>query len=422
MLLQNEACSFAKKFLKMRKLLFLCLLITFTTATAFAQKVGFNSSGKIGKGIEIVQKDSLFSVRFQFRMQNRVAYFSKSLSDFTPEAFEFRVRRLRFSIAGFVANPKLTYYVQLCFSKGDLDWDSETSNYINSAPNIIRDAIFYYEPVKGLKLGLGQTKLPGNRQRVISSGRQQFYDRSIVNATFTLDRDFGLFATYDNKKLPFRLKGAITSGEGRNSIKSDKGLNYTGRIEFLPFGRFTGENEDQEGDLEREAKPKLAIAANYNYNVHALRQGGTLGRELYEHSNIQNLHADLLFKYKGFAVLHETCFRNTDKPVTMDEDGALRTVYSGWGMNTQLSYNFKSNWEIAGRYSFITPKKTLFDNANFSSVNEKRQEQWHLGVSKYIAGHRVKVQANVLYNISKDLKNATKKGQLGGVFQIEFGI
>lgn len=404
----------------MKKVLFLIVLLV--CSHGFGQKSDFFSKGKLGKGIEIVQKDSLFSIGFQFRIQNRVAYYSKSMEDFTPETFEFRVRRLRLKMKGFVYNPKLTYYIQLCFSKGDLDWDSETSNFINSAPNMVRDAIVYYEPVSGLKLGLGQTKLPGNRQRTISSGDLQFYDRSIVNATLTLDRDYGFFVNYDNKKLPFRLKAAITSGEGRNSLKSDKGLNYTGRVEFLPLGRFTRENEDQEGDLEREQKPKLSIGVNYNYNAHALRQGGTLGRELYQHSNMQNLQADLLFKYKGFAVLHEACFRNTDRPVTIDVDESLRTVYTGWGMNTQLSYNFKSNWEIAARYSFITPKKELFDNTNFISVNEKRQEQWHFGFSKYLAGHRVKVQANVLYNITKDLKNVSQKGQLGAVFQIEFGI
>jgi len=286
----------------------------------------------------------------------------------------------------------------------------------------VRDAMIFYEPIKSLKFGFGQTKLPGNRQRVVSSGNLQFFDRSIVNATFTIDRDFGFFTTLD--KEYFRIKGAITSGEGRNSNKSDKGLNYTGRVEILPFGKFTGDNEDCEGDLAREKSPKLAIAAGYNYNVHAVRQGGTIGNDLYSYVNMENLHADLLFKYRGWAILQEYTNRIVDNPFTVKTDDAskIRSVYTGFGMNTQISYLFKNNFELAARYSFITPNKTVYDNAQFPSINEKRQEHLHLGVTKYLYGHRLKVQGNLLYQLTKDLRNVTQKGQFGAVFQIELGI
>lgn len=372
------------------------------------------------KGIEVLQKDSLFSLRFQFRMQSRAAYMSKSDEDFTPESFEMRIRRLRLAMRGFVYNPKFSYYIQLSFSRGDMDWESTSSSTTNTSPNIVRDAMVFYSPMKSLKFGFGQTKLPGNRQRVVSSGNLQFFDRSIVNSTFTIDRDFGLFATYDQGL--FRIKGSITSGEGRNSVNSDKGLNYTGRIELLPFGSFTGENEDWEGDLARESKPKLVLAAGYNYNVHAIRNGGTIGKDLYTPVNMQNLHADLLFKYKGFAFMQEYCNRIVDQPITVNVDGKLRTVYNGFGSNTQLSYLFKNNFEVAARYSFIAPNKNIYQNEEFTSVNELRQDQVQVGVTKYLYGHRFKVQGNLLYHMKKDLKNSSQFNQVGAVFQIEMGI
>jgi len=374
------------------------------------------------KGIEVVQKDSLFSLRVQFRMQNRVGYMSTSTTDFTPESFEMRVRRLRLAMRGFVYNPKFTYYIQLSFSRGDMDWESTNASTTNTSPNIVRDAMFFYEPIKGLKLGVGQTKLPGNRQRVTSSGNLQFADRSIVNSTFTIDRDFGLFATYDRSY--FRIKGAVSSGEGRNASKSNKGLNYTGRFEVLPFGKFTGDNEDCEGDLAREKTPKLALAAGYNYNVNAVRQGGTLGNDLYAPVNMKNFHADVLFKYKGFSLLQEFTHRACDNSITVSptDQSKYRTVYTGHGSNTQLSYLFKNNFELAVRYSFISPDRVIYDNPAFSSLNEKRLEQLHLGVTKYIYGHRLKIQGNLLYNMSKDLQNSTLKGQFGAIFQIEMGI
>ena len=373
------------------------------------------------KGIEAVQKDSLFSIRFQFRMQNRAGYLSKSTEDLTPETFEFRVRRLRMAMRGFVYNPKFTYYIQLSFSRGDMDWESTASSVSNTSPNVVRDAMVFYEPVKNLKFGFGQTKLPGNRQRVVSSGNLQFADRSIVNSTFTLDRDFGFFATYDTKYL--RIKGAMTSGEGRNSTTSDKGLNYTGRLEFLPFGKFTGDNEDWEGDLAREEKPKLVVAAGYNLNAHAIRSGGTLGRDLYVPVNMQNLHADVLFKYRGFSFFQEYCNRIVDNPVTVASNGtSLRAIYNGFGSLTQVSYNTKKNIEVAFRYALIQPNKSVYANSAFPTINEKRQDHYHLGVTKYFYGHRFKVQGNLLYQVTKDLKNSTEAGQFGAIFQVEMGI
>lgn len=59
------------------------------------------------KGIEIIQKDSLFGMQFQFRMQNRAAYMSESETDLTPKDLEFRVRRLRMRLRGFVINQKI---------------------------------------------------------------------------------------------------------------------------------------------------------------------------------------------------------------------------------------------------------------------------------------------------------------------------
>lgn len=372
-------------------------------------------------GIELVAKDSIFSCQFQFRMQNRFGYESKSDSDFTPETFEFRVRRLRLKLAGFVYNPKWTYKLQLSFSRGDMDWDASKPSAVNTSPNVVRDAVVSYHFNKHFSVTMGQTKLPGNRQRVISSGDQQFIDRSIVNATLTLDRDFGVFLNYE--KPFFNLKGAITSGEGRNSNRSDKGLSYTGRIEILPLGKFTGKNDYVEGDLAREPKPKISIGGTYNYNVHALRNGGQLGEDLISPVNIQNVQLDALFKYKGFALYDEYCMRLADNPVTANADMTqVVTVFHGFGNLTQMSYLFKNNYEIALRYAFIKPYSSLYFNPDFPMVNVNRQDNYHLGVSKYINGHRLKVQANLTYNTKTNYQANSTGAKVGAYFQIELGI
>src|SRR5690606_20976038 len=220
--------------------------------------------------------------------------------------------------------------VQLSFSRGDMDWRGPEDSEINLSPNVIRDAVIYYNPTENLQLGFGQTKLPGNRQRVISSGDQQFADRSVVNSTFNIDRDFGLFAHYTAGLI--NLSGAITSGEGRNSLESNKGLAYTGRVEYLPLGRFTGENDYIEGDLEREPLPKLSLGSTFSYNDQAVREAGQLGNDLFAPRGIRTIEVDALFKYRGWAFYNEFMQRHTPNPVTVEHSTSeIRYIYTGEG-------------------------------------------------------------------------------------------
>ena len=54
------------------------------------------------------------------------------------------------------------------------------------------DAVVKYKATKNLEFWFGQTKLPGNRERVISSQALQFVDRSLVNSRFNIDRGSGI--------------------------------------------------------------------------------------------------------------------------------------------------------------------------------------------------------------------------------------
>jgi phosphate-selective porin OprO and OprP len=392
--------------------------------SSYAQttKPVLNSFFKKGRGFGVVTSDSIFSLNFQFRMQNRATFVSKSENEIDPESFEFRVRRLRFKFEGFVYSPKLTYYIQLSFSRGDMDWRGTDNSSVNSSPNAVRDAVIYYNPTKNLRLGFGQTKLPGNRQRVISSGDQQFADRSIVNATFNIDRDFGFFGHWTSNFV--NLRGAVTSGEGRNSVNSNNGLAYTGRIEILPLGRFTGTNDYIEGDLEREPTPKISLAATYSLNDKAVREAGQLGNDLYAPRGIRNMEFDALLKYNGLAWYNEYMERDADNPVTVNPANlSTRYIYVGRGYLTQLSYLFKNNFEIAGRYTATIPRSSLYNNPDFSQLSVKKLEQVEIGVTKYFVGHRLKIQGNLIHaNRTNLFEDSYDGGFWSAIFQVEIGI
>jgi phosphate-selective porin OprO/OprP len=244
-----------------------------------------------------------------------------------------------------------------------MDWSDADASTQNTSPNVVRDAMIFYKPIKNLQFALGQGKLPGNRQRVISSGAQQFYDRSIVNVNFTPDRDFGFFINYTahlGKTFTVLTKLAATSGEGRNSVSSNAGLAYTGRIELLPFGQFTDGGDYYEGDLAREPKPKISIAGGYHFNDLAVRTGGQLGKDLFATRSFNVYMADFVFKYKGIALSSEYVRRDTDgSPTVIGSDAKSRTIVTGDGINTQLSYCFKNMFEVALRHSLVSPHNDL---------------------------------------------------------------
>lgn len=371
-------------------------------------------------GLGFATPDSSYSMNIRFRIQNRFLMNTKDEEHLETGSWEARVRRCRLSFTGHVINPKWNYYLQLSFSRGDMDWSDADASTQNTSPNVVRDAMIFYKPIKNLQFAFGQGKLPGNRQRVISSGAQQFYDRSIVNVNFTPDRDFGFFINYTahlGKTFTVLTKLAATSGEGRNSVSSNTGLAYTGRIELLPLGQFTDGGDYYEGDLAREPKPKISIAGGYHFNDLAVRTGGQLGKDLLATRSFNVYMADFVFKYKGIALSSEYIRRDTDGlPTVIGSDAKSRTIITGDGINTQLSYCFKNMFEIALRHSLVSPHNDLL-------AKVRENEQYGLGVSKYLNKHKVKLQGNVFYNRERDLsKQQDHNNYFFAVFQIELGI
>jgi hypothetical protein len=269
-------------------------------------------------------------------------------------------------------------------------------------------------------LGLGQTKLPGNRQRINSSGDLQFPDRSIVNATFNIDRDFGLQGYYNNSINTFHyvIRGAISTGEGRNFNSTDRGLAYTGRLELLPLGEFTNGGDYFEGDLAREPRPKLSVGLSYSSNKNSIRAGGQLGRFLYAPRDMNTGMMDFLIKHNGWALAIEYLRRRSPNPITENDEGDIRYVYAGHGQNFQGSYLFKNDYEIAARFSEVRPDAMIQEF-------EPRERNYTLGASKYLRGHRVKFQIDWTYFDNHWLIPESPVADTDGWqirFQIEAGI
>lgn len=396
--------------MSIKRIAFLFILNVF--ALSYAQdELDFKPRLDFSDGLGMRTSDSSVMINFRFRMQNRAGVYTKSISNLNIDEVEARVRRLRLRMDGYLINPKFSYYIQLSFSRGDQDLES------TGVPNVVRDAVFFYFFKENLFLSLGQTKLPGNRQRVISSGMQQFAERSIVNGTFNIDRDFGLrlFHSWKVQNQVFRSQWSISSGEGRNALNSDNGLAYTGRLEYLPLGKFVKDGDYFEGDLMREEKPKFALGITANYNDKAIRTGGTIGAIMSNPTHIRTLIGDMVYKWRGFALSAEYFYRNSNE---IPNIGALNAnqvfVYNGVGTNIQMSYLFKNNIEIAGRFAQIKPSNEMLSY-------DRGANELVLGLIKYLNGHRTKVQLNALYN-NKSYFWSERNDRFGLMLQFEIGI
>lgn len=391
----------------MKTLLLLFCFLSLVTQLFSQTEVDEKSVIDFKEGLGFNAPDTSFGVHIRFRMQNMISATTQSDNDFHIKEVDARVRRLRLRLDGYIRDFDITYYLQLAFSLADQDFER------THKPNIIRDAIIYYHFNHDFYMGFGQSKLPGNRERIISSGNLQFPDRSIANSYFNIDRDFGIFAYYTlfPGMKPVNLKGAITTGEGRSPIKSDDGLAYTGRIEFLPLGQFTNSGDFSEGDLEGEKNIKVAVATAYSFNQSAIRTAGQFGYDLYEPRDMKSWYTDVVFKYLRFAYMAEYMWRDCKNPVTFS-DTLYSYVYPGSGMNHQISYMFKNKYELAARFSFVNPGSKI-------AAYENTIENYAMGVNKYFVKHKGKIQGLITY---KNIPSDPSKNDFTFVLQVELGI
>jgi phosphate-selective porin OprO/OprP len=404
----------------MKKLIYLQLFVFLISGIVFSQDKPTNDIKlstlpyfSTGKGIGITSPDSLYQLNLRFRMQNRVTYLE---NDGENGAYDAQIRRLRLRFDGYVGSPKFLYAIQLSFAPGDVGEIKEGENI-----NIIRDAVFMYRPSNRWNVSFGQTKLPGNRQRVNSSGGLQLTDRTINNGKFTIDRDFGIQLHNMNEfkdKFSYNFKGAVSTGEGRNSTeKPDDGVAVTGKIEILPLGAFTKDGTYFEGDIMREKKPKLMFSGAFQQNNHARRTQGQLGSDLFEKRTMKSVLLDAMFKYNGWAAMSSFMSRTTTKnAVTFDPDDVTNFNYAfvGNGFDYQLSYNTKSNYEFITRYSIQKVGKDIREFAPNS-------KQLSFGVTRYIWQHTFKLQSEITFD-TLDYVDGTTKNNWYLRFQVEIGI
>jgi hypothetical protein len=400
-----------KSFLLFTTLLFTTIAIAQTTS----------SKPKFGEGLKFEGENYKLKIgyRFQNQFSNEWSVRNDDLNYVEGLQTKFLIRRSRLKFSGWAVTPKLKYKAELGLSNRDLSGGNGPE--YSYASRLMLDAFLEWNFYKNFSIWAGQGKMPGNRQRLVSSGNMQFVDRSLLNSKFTLDRDMGIMLKHHFKigdHFIVKELYSLSQGEGRNlTVGNFNGFAHTFKVEFLPLGNFAQKKGEYiESDLYREPKPKLAIAFAHDINQNTVRERGQLGDFIinsngdYVGKTLNTSFIDMIFKYKGYSFMSEFAYRtvqgNDPNVYDTDDSTVIGTYYTGMAFNVETGYVLKSNWEIAGRYTMVSPQ---------ASSGYNNENQYAIAFSKYIVGHKLKVQTDLTYR-----QIANKDDKL--VWRVQFDI
>jgi phosphate-selective porin len=253
------------------------------------------------------------------------------------------------------------------------------------------------EKFKILKLKVGQWKVHFNRERIISSGKQQTIERSILTRPFTIDRQQGVSfygRLKDNSVADFNYWFSVLTGTGRGSSSNDDThLMFMSRLQWNCFGR---ELAFTSSDTKYHTQPTglIAIAGVTNrspYTRFSTGGGGQL--EGFEDGDpgqyrVNQFLVETAFMFKGLSWQQEFHWKEIDDKLN-DQITILLGNY------IQLGYFFHYVWsvipkplEVAFRYAFYNPDRDVTD----ISKNE-----YSLDVNWFFNNHLNKLTTEIAY-------------------------
>jgi phosphate-selective porin len=379
-------------------------------ARYFAENAQESTAAKVSygeKGFRLESADGNFETNLQWRAQLRFTdpYRSdpRQVDDFEgTDQSTFEGRRLRMKIGGHGFRPWLKYYFEV-----DLQPTRSSSNSSANASSRVIDWRIDVAQNKAFGIRAGQWKIDYNRERVDSSGRQQFVERSIVNRIFTVDRQMGVGIRgrlFDGTAADLRYYAGAFTGEGRGVSNDDRHLMYVTRLQWNFLGR---DLPLRQTDVERTEKPTASFAiggATHTGRPTRWSSGGGGNLDGFDsvssaangQHRIYQAVAEFAYKHQGFSTQNEFHWKSiTDKSMMIGAPGRESDLY---GLYTQFGYFFNEVWpsfpeelELACRYAWLREP-----NEGLRTVDNERQE-FTVGANWFFSGHNNKITLDYSY-------------------------
>ena len=275
----------------------------------------FPISVRYKDGFDIQTRDGKFEMLIQGRLQFRYSYPEDGDAiPPNPDASTFRVRRARIKVGGHGYWSWLKYYTEYDWvSNTLLDWRVDVATF------------------KWATLRVGQWKIEYNRERVDSSGAQQFVERSIVNAPFTLDRQIGARLgghLFEGTPAYLVYNAGVFTGVGLNqSSNDDKQMLYMGRLQWNFFGR---DLPFSQSDVEYHENPTGSFAlagANNRSNRFTFPSSSPQGAN--GEFEINQAVQEFAFKWRGLSVQEEFHIKEVIDKIKGGEPDRVRVLCAG---------------------------------------------------------------------------------------------
>lgn len=358
------------------------------------------SEEHVGSGFRFATRDGSFRTDLQWRAQTRFTtpYRSdpRQVGAFNADnQSNFEARRLRMKIGGHGFQPWLQYYFEV-----DLQPSRDFDDSSTASSSRVIDWRIDIAKWDWLGVRLGQWKIDMNRERVDSSGRQQFVERSIANRVFTIDRQVGVQLRghlFQDTPADMRYYAGVFNGEGKSVNNADDNMMYMGRLQWNFLGR---DLSWRQTDVEFTELPtgSLAIAGASTTgpctrwsssgcgNLDGFDRPANAAPDQYE---IDQVVQEFAFKYRGFSAQqehHRKEIRDTVTGVKTELTGGY--VQAGYFFHHMFP-SVPAPLELAARYAYVDePNATNF-------AFENAREEFTLGANWFFSGHNNKVTMDI---------------------------
>ena len=341
---------------------------------------------------------------------------------------QFKSQNSNLFFTGFAKDEKLSFTIQMDYSSS----------------NPLVEAFIGYHFNEKTSLYFGQMQVNHNNLEMThNEDKLRFTDRGILSRTYTNNgEEFGLFfETSFGNQFVVNPTLAVTSGDGRNSFGEDSrdsdkgGVKFGSRINILPFGDFSIGNRLSTVDLMHEEKPKVQIGVAYSKNIGASNQVGDGHGDfiLYDNSgdelfpDYSQLFFDLNLKYKGFSLVLEyaDAFASGLDQIYTDPNAfnllipqqISEYLVVGDSQGIQFGYFTKNGISVDFIYESLNPE---FDSYESSVL--RKSSNMGVGISKYLAGNNLKIQASLFKTAYENLNNLEDDEFMSGSFMVQIAF
>ncbi len=336
------------------------------------------------EGWQFTSHDGNYLMHLEWRGQFRFAYPTDSdpltNEDYADKELNLTIRRARMKVGGHAYRPFLKYY---------LEYELFASNLL--------DFRLMFDRFQFFKFKVGQWKVHYNRERIISSGKQETVERSILTRPFTIDRQQGI-SFYGRLNGPsvldFNYWISILAGTGRGNQRNDDGnLMYMTRLQW----NFLGESLDFTGsDLSYHEKlgAIIAIAGVTNqspYTRFSQSGGGQItGFEegVAGQYRVNQFLLETAAKYRGISWQQEFHWKQIKDNVNFTDtylNGNLMQI--GYFPHYALDF-VPQKLEAYFRYAWYDPDL---------HIDEDWQSEYTIGFNWFFHNHRNKLTAEVSF-------------------------